>query len=106
MAVIQRHVHTAGPDWATAAAVVAAAAAAHHRHDATAAPWSGTAMATHPATAALPPQVGTAWGQNSTVGQQPSSSALPNLNEQVHFKYLYDKICSQTFFRYCLKIGF
>uniref|UniRef100_A0A158Q8X9 M_domain domain-containing protein n=1 Tax=Elaeophora elaphi TaxID=1147741 RepID=A0A158Q8X9_9BILA len=70
-----------GPDWATAAAVVAAAAAAHHRHDAT--PWTGTTMAGHPATAALPPQVGAAaWGQNPTVGQQPSASALPNLNEQ------------------------
>ncbi|VBB32762.1 unnamed protein product [Acanthocheilonema viteae] len=72
----------AGPDWATAAAVVAAAAAAHHRHDAAAGPWTGTTMAAHPATAALPLQVGAAWGQNPTVGQQPSASALPNLNEQ------------------------
>ncbi|KAM3716526.1 30S ribosomal protein [Dirofilaria immitis] len=71
-----------GPDWATAAAVVAAAAAAHHRHDATTAPWTSTTMAPHPAAAVLPPQVGAAWGQNPTVGQQPSAAALPNLNEQ------------------------
>lgn len=71
---------TTGPDWATAAAVVAAAAVAHHRHDA-ATPWTNTTLAAHPAAAALPPQVGAAWGQNPTL-QQPSASALPNLNEQ------------------------
>ncbi|EJD76668.1 hypothetical protein LOAG_16430 [Loa loa] len=72
---------TTGPDWATAA-VVAAAAVAHHRHDTTAAPWTSTTMAAHPAAAALPPQIGAAWGHNPTTGQQPSASALPNLNEQ------------------------
>uniref|UniRef100_A0A8R1XZ55 GW182 middle domain-containing protein n=1 Tax=Onchocerca volvulus TaxID=6282 RepID=A0A8R1XZ55_ONCVO len=71
-----------GPDWATAAAVVAAAAAAHHRHDATTAPWTSTTMAPHLAAAALPLQVGAAWGQNPTIGQQPSAAALPNLSEQ------------------------
>lgn len=58
-------------------------------------------MATHPATAALPPQVGVAWGQNPAVGQQPSASTLPNLNEQVILNY--DKMLSYFFLTF-LKI--